>query len=141
MNSIPVQRVSELDRIIREGRVEWAAALPIVYAVLALSSLDMVMGLLGAWYAKQFSSQKLREGVVQKAALLLLLAALAVMDPFVALPLTFGFGFFFALSQIISLVENAGRLGIEIPKELFDKLVKLRGEKAPIKKKKPPDPK
>ncbi|RYG37371.1 holin [bacterium] len=117
------------------------SALPVVVVMIVLGVIDIAMGVLAAYLDKSVSSQKMREGFAQKAALLLSLVGVAVVDPLVAFPLTVGFATGFALSQLVSIVENAGRLGVDIPKDMFDRLVKLRGEKAPIKhrRKKPPD--
>ncbi|NTV91011.1 MAG: phage holin family protein, partial [Clostridiales bacterium] len=90
--------------------------------------IDYLTGLAKAWILKELSSQKGLRGIVKKLALLSLVVVAAKVDFLIG-----GNGFVrntiiysLVTNEIISILENAGHIGIPIPKQFFQVLDKLK---------------
>lgn len=116
---------------LRIAHDDWAVAQPVMVALIALMVIDIMLGLMCAFAARKLSSSISRKGMFKKAATLLLIAATAALDPFVPnVPIAMITTIFYAATEALSIVENAGRLGIPIPNRLNDALQKLRDDGA-----------
>lgn len=105
----------------KEFLLDWSISLPFILGWLCLTILDFFMGLLGAVYRRDVQSSKWREGVMGKAAILLILVGVAVVDPLIpnvsiplgatALTVTVSASFAVALvgSELKSMAENLGQ--------------------------------
>ncbi|MCW5939898.1 MAG: phage holin family protein [Fimbriimonadaceae bacterium] len=103
-------------------------------ALLVLMACDVLMGLLIAFGRKEVSSSVSRVGMARKAAVLLVVAVAYLVETYVQTPVGLATAAFFALTEALSVVENAARLGVPIPGFLRAALAKLRseGEARPI---------
>ncbi len=109
------------------ARADWSVAYPSMVTLLLLMAIDVVMGLMIAFSTKTLSSSTSRRGMMKKAATLLVIAATAALDPFVPnIALALVTTLFYLATEVLSIVENAGRLGIPIPQRLLDALHKLK---------------
>lgn len=104
----------------------------LMIALIALIVLDYISGVAAAAAEKKLSSAVGAKGIVKKVFMLLIVAAANVADMnligegHVLKSVT---AVFYASNECISLIENAGRLGVPVPKKLLDVLEQLRSEK------------
>lgn len=98
-------------------------------ALIALIVLDYISGVIAAAVEKRLSSEVGAKGIAKKIFMLLIVALANIMDINVI-----GDGHvlktvtvvFYICNECISLIENAGRIGVPVPKKLLDVLEQLR---------------
>ena len=98
-------------------------------ALLVLIVLDYISGVVAAALEKRLSSEIGARGIAKKAFMLFIVAVANIVDINVI-----GEGnvlravtvVFYIANECISLIENAGRLGVPVPKKLLDVLAQLR---------------
>lgn len=103
-----------------------------VKALAALITLDYVSGIAAAAAQKKLSGEVGAKGIAKKIFMLLIVAVANIVDINVI-----GEGhvlksvtvIFYIANECISLIENAGRLGVPVPKKLIDVLAQLRNDK------------
>ncbi len=101
-------------------------------ALTVLIVMDYVSGVVAAAAEKKLSSAVGARGIAKKVFMLLIVAAANVADVGIigdGHVLKSVTAMFYAANECISLIENAGRLGVPVPKKLLDVLEQLkRGE-------------
>lgn len=106
----------------------WGGIHPLIQTLVLLILLDFVSGLLYAWAQGAVSSDASFRGMAKKAMMLVLVGAASAYNA--TQPLGFDAGAavagFFCATELISITENAGRLGLPIPKVLMDAIAKLQ---------------
>ena len=98
-------------------------------ALIALIILDYISGVIAAAVEKRLSSEVGAKGIAKKIFMLLIVALANIVDINVI-----GDGHvlktvtvvFYICNECISLIENAGRIGVPVPKKLLDVLEQLR---------------
>ncbi|MBP1561878.1 MAG: phage holin family protein [Oscillospiraceae bacterium] len=98
-------------------------------ALIVLIVLDYISGVVAAIAEKKLSSAVGAKGIAKKVFMLLIVAVANIVDINVI-----GEGHvlksvtaaFYAANECISLIENAGRLGVPVPKKLLDVLEQLK---------------
>ena len=98
-------------------------------ALIALIILDYISGVIAAAVEKRLSSEVGAKGIAKKIFMLLIVALANIADMNVI-----GDGHvlktvtvvFYICNECISLIENAGRIGVPVPKKLLDVLEQLR---------------
>ena len=101
-------------------------------ALIVLIVMDYVSGVVAAAAEKRLSSAVGARGIAKKVFMLLIVAAANVADigiigeGHVLKSVT---AVFYAANECISLIENAGRLGVPVPKKLLDVLEQLKQDK------------
>ena len=101
----------------------------LMVALVALIILDYISGVIAAAVEKRLSSEVGAEGIAKKIFMLLIVALANIVDINVI-----GDGHvlktvtvvFYICNECISLIENAGRIGVPVPKKLLDVLEQLR---------------
>ncbi len=101
-------------------------------ALVGLIILDYISGVMAAVVEKKLSSEVGAKGIAKKIFMLLIVAVANIVDINVI-----GEGHvlksvtmvFYIANECISLLENAGRLGVPVPKKLLDVLEQLRDKK------------
>lgn len=101
----------------------------LMIALVTMIIMDYVSGVLAAAAEKKLSSAVGAKGIAKKVFMLLIVAAANVADINLI-----GEGHllksvtavFYAANECISLIENAGRLGVPVPKKLLDVLEQLK---------------
>lgn len=98
-------------------------------ALIALIILDYISGVIAAAVEKRLSSEVGAKGIAKKIFMLLIVALANIVDTSVI-----GDGHvlktvtvvFYICNECISLIENAGRIGVPVPKKLLDVLEQLK---------------
>ena len=103
----------------------------LMVALVALIILDYISGVIAAAVEKRLSSEAGAKGIAKKIFMLLIVALANIVDINVI-----GDGHvlktvtvvFYICNECISLIENAGRIGVPVPKKLLDVLEQLRNK-------------
>ncbi len=101
-------------------------------ALVILVILDYISGVTAAAAEKKLSSEIGAKGIAKKVFMLLIVAVANIVDinvigeGHVLKSVTMAF---YIANECISLIENAGRLGVPVPKKLLDVLEQLKKEK------------
>ena len=101
----------------------------LMVALIALIILDYISGVIAAAVEKRLSSEVGAKGIAKKIFMLLIVAVANIVDINVI-----GSGsilknvtmIFYICNECISLIENAGRIGVPVPKKLMDVLEQLK---------------
>jgi toxin secretion/phage lysis holin len=110
----------------------WFGLNTAIHILLYLMALDMLTGVIAAGKLGSLSSGIAALGIRRKAGILIIITALHFasdqlgnhlktpvdLSPWVAL--------FYVLSELVSVVENCGRLGAPIPKLLLNTIAKAK---------------
>lgn len=98
-------------------------------ALIALIVLDYISGVIAAIIEKKLSSAVGAKGIAKKLFMLLIVAVANIVDINVIgdgnVLRTVTTAFYIA-NECISLIENAGRIGVPVPKKLMDVLEQLK---------------
>ncbi len=94
-----------------------------VQILILLIVLDLATGMAAAWAGKRLDSDTGWRGVSRKALTLGVVAAAAVVDPVIDLPLAEFVAGFYAAVEALSIIENAAVAGVPVPAFLRDALV------------------
>ena len=116
----------------------WGSLALAVQILLVLQTLDVTSGLLVGWYRRELSSHVGVRGLIPKALVWVLIAAVAAVTPAlgdlaaVVLPVVgqvspaAGVAFYFSAIEFLSLVENLHRAGVPIPAFVTDSLAQFQ---------------
>lgn len=106
----------------------WGGFHPLIQCLITLIVIDIFSGLILAKSSGEISSDASFKGMGKKAMMLLLVGAAHTYNA--TQPLGFDAGVavaaFFCTTELISIIENAGRIGLPIPRVLIDALEKLQ---------------
>lgn len=100
-------------------------------ALLALIIADYITGVIVAIVKKQLSSEVGAKGIAKKILMLIVVAVANVLDVQI---IGGGAGLrnitiiFYAANEVISLLENTGKLGLPYPPKLLDVLEQLKNK-------------
>lgn len=104
----------------------------LLYALLAFVIADYVTGVLCAVNERKLSSELGFRGINRKILIFILVGIANIVDLHIlkhGTPLRTATICFYISNEGISLLENAGRLGLPFPKKLKDILEQLRNDK------------
>lgn len=99
-----------------------------LYTLIAFVALDYVTGVMCAIVEKKLSSEVGFKGICRKVLIFLLVGVANLLDVYVlgeAAVLRTAVIFFYLSNEGVSMLENAGRLGLPIPQKLKDVLAQL----------------
>ena len=103
----------------------------LIYALLAFIILDYVTGLTVACINKKLSSDVGYKGIAKKGVILIIVSIGNIVDIYIlgggAVCRSTVIGFYLA-NEGISILENAGNLGIPLPKKLVSVLKQLKND-------------
>lgn len=109
----------------------WGELDGLLYALVAFMAIDYVTGLVVAWIRKELSSEIGFKGIAKKVFILSLVAVGHILDVHVlgggAVCRSAVIGFYIA-NEGISILENAGNIGLPLPKKLIDVLQQLKSK-------------
>ena len=109
----------------------WGELDGLLYALVAFMSIDYVTGLVVAWIRKELSSEIGFKGIAKKVFILSLVAVGHILDVHVlgggAVCRSAVIGFYIA-NEGISILENAGNIGLPLPKKIIDVLQQLKSK-------------
>jgi len=99
----------------------------ILAVLLAMIAIDYVSGLLGAIYTGTLSSEVGYKGIIKKVGMLLVVAAGHIlgraMGAYEIRSMVIGF---YITNEAISILENWGKVGLPLPKQIKDALSRLK---------------
>lgn len=96
-------------------------------AYLILVAIDFITGFLKAFKTEGFKSRKMREGVIRILSEIIAIFFAGILDDVLGLNiLMFSTKGLFLFKQCISIVENLGLLGVDLPQILKDKIQDLK---------------
>ena len=116
----------------------WGSLALAVQILLVLQTLDVTSGLLVGWYRRELSSHVGVRGLIPKALVWVLIAAVAAVTPAlgdlaaVVLPVVgqvspaAGVAFYFSAIEFLSIVENLHHAGVPIPAFIPDRLAQFQ---------------
>ena len=102
-----------------------------LYTLIAFVALDYVTGVMCAIVEKKLSSEVGFKGICRKVLIFLLVGVANLLDVYVlgeAAVLRTAVIFFYLSNEGVSMLENAGRLGLPIPQKLKDVLAQLHNK-------------
>ncbi len=106
----------------------WGQFDGLIYALIAFMVMDYITGLISAYIRKELSSSVDFRGIAKKVFIMALVAVGHILDTRII-----GDGSIFRSAVIdfylanegISILENAGKIGLPLPKKLIDVLIQL----------------
>ena len=103
----------------------------LIYALIAFVVIDYITGLMCAVVNKQLSSEVGFNGIFKKVLIFILVGTGNIVDKQLigsGSVLRTAVIFFYLSNEGISIIENAGILGLPIPQKLKDVLAQLKGK-------------
>lgn len=99
-------------------------------ALLVLAIVDYASGVIAAGVNGQLKSKVGFKGIAKKVMLFLLVAAAHVVDLIIGSNAMFRDAviFFFIANELLSLIENAGKIGLPVPQVLKNAVEVLKGK-------------
>ena len=114
----------------------WGGLIPLVQVLVLLMVLDCLSGLAASVIQhRPLTSGRMWEGLLRKVIVLIVVAASAILEPQVNLPLDETVAGFYIAHELLSLMENAIEAGLPVPDVLKAVLGKLTTQ-PPV----PPEP-
>lgn len=110
----------------------WGQLDGLVYALMAFMAMDYITGLISAYIRKKLSSKVGFYGIAKKVFIMVLVAVGHILDVHVlgngTVCRSAVIGFYLA-NEGISILENAGKIGLPLPQKLVDVLENFKQEK------------
>lgn len=109
----------------------WLGGLDVILVLLlAAIVLDYISGLVAAWHNRELNSGVGFRGIAKKIMSLLVVALAYVIEHAIGgtFPLREITIMFFVVNEALSMLENAGKIGLPIPEKLKDALAQLKGD-------------
>lgn len=107
----------------------WGQLDGLLYALIAFMVLDYITGLISVYIAKKLSSAVGFKGIAKKVFIMVLVAVGHILDTHIlgggAVCRSAVIGFYLA-NEGLSILENAGKIGLPLPQKLHDVLEQLR---------------
>ena len=102
---------------------------PAFAVLISLMIIDFCTGLLHAFIEQKLNSKTCARGIVKKIFILALVAVAHLIDISLGKAVCMGVvEFFYIANESMSIVENAGRAGLPVPKKLAEVLEQLNGK-------------
>lgn len=96
----------------------WLVVIPVI-----LMAIDILTGYLSAWKMKEIKSQKMRDGVSKKVAeICYIVIGFVLRFATGATTIAYFISVYIMYMELVSVLENADKLGVPIPKFISDKL-------------------
>ncbi|MDE5772748.1 MAG: phage holin family protein [Ruminococcus sp.] len=109
----------------------WGRLDGLLYALIAFMVLDYITGLISAYIRKELSSAVGFTGIAKKVFIMVLVAVGHILDTHIvgdgSVFRSAVIGFYLA-NEGISILENAGKIGLPLPQKLLDVLAQLKNE-------------
>ncbi len=101
----------------------------LIMALIILMCLDYITGLIKAYYNKELSSRIGFKGLTKKVLILVIVAVSVVAENMLGIPAIREIVImFFAVNEALSILENAGAMGLPLPEKLKQALLQLRNK-------------
>lgn len=103
-------------------------------ALVALMCVDYITGVAAAWVKRELSSRAGAQGIIKKIMILVLVGVAHIVDAHVigaGSAIRSAVVLWYISNEGLSVLENAGELGVPWPKKLKDALAQLNDETPP----------
>lgn len=119
--------------VIIQATFDWLKSMPVVATLILLMGADTASGLFLAIAKGMLNSTISWRGVSRKAIVLLIVSSAGVLQPLVPqIPVMNIIGTFYIITELISILENAGAAGVPLPNGIIQSLLKMRDQKASL---------
>lgn len=99
----------------------------IFYILIALIVIDFITGLIKAGFQKKLNSEVCFKGIIKKVFILVIVSLGHLLDMAIGQSICGNVVmFFYIANESISIIENAGIIGLPIPKKIKDILEQLK---------------
>lgn len=99
----------------------------LIISLLIFIVIDYITGILKAIYNKQLSSEIGYKGIIKKICILLFVGIAVILENNLKIPAVREIVIMFFISnEGISIMENIGAMGVELPKKIKDILLQLK---------------
>lgn len=105
----------------------------VLLALVVLSSIDYVSGVVAAWHRRDLDSRIGARGIARKVGMFVVVAVANIIDqtgvvgePILRTVTTW----WYIGNEALSIIENLADIGVPIPERLLSALASLRGEEA-----------
>lgn len=104
---------------------------PLLGILVALTALDYISGVIAAAYAGELSSSVGFRGIAKKVMIFLIIAVAHLSDQIIGLDhvVMNAAIYFYLANELISIIENAGRIGLPVPEQVSNMIDMLKGKK------------
>lgn len=102
-----------------------------LHALVVFVSVDYLTGLIAGIVEKKISSEVGFRGTAKKVVIFMLVGVGSIIDRYIigeGSVLRTALIFFYVSNEGISIIENAGRIGLDIPQKLKDMLEQLKSK-------------
>lgn len=96
------------------------------YFVIGFMTCDIILGMLCAWKNGTIESEESFNGLLKKIGILLVIVFSLVLERAIQVPLFKITAVFYMIYESTSIIENAGILGIPLPKVLTQAVALLK---------------
>ncbi|MBD1372580.1 phage holin family protein [Hazenella sp. IB182357] len=105
----------------------WSQALMVLVVFMCI---DFLTGILAGFYERKLSSKVGSKGLIKKIGMILIISICHFLDQILETGdmLRDGAVFFYCVNECISIIENAGRMGIKIP-AVLQRAIEVLAEK------------
>jgi len=108
----------------------WGSIELVTQTLLILIALDIITGIAAGYYTRSLSSNQTFRGMAKKTIVLAIVAGAHVLSTAWQSPIPLGtvVAGFYVIHEMLSIMENAGRVGIPLPRQLVAALEKIQSK-------------
>ena len=115
--------MEDLMNIMQQMHLQFNSEIWLVVIPVILMAIDILTGYLSAWKMKEIKSQKMRDGVSKKVAeICYIVIGFILRFATGATTIAYFISVYIMYMELVSVLENADKLGVPIPKFISDKL-------------------
>lgn len=115
--------MEEIMNIMQQMHLQFNSEIWLVVIPVILMAIDILTGYLSAWKMKEIKSQKMRDGVGKKVAeICYIVIGFVLRFATGATTIAYFISIYIMYMELVSVFENADKLGVPIPKFISDKL-------------------
>ena len=115
--------MEDLINIMQQMHLQFNSEIWLVVIPVILMAIDILTGYLSAWKMKEIKSQKMRDGVSKKVAeICYIVIGFVLRFATGATTIAYFISIYIMYMELVSVFENADKLGVPIPKFISDKL-------------------
>lgn len=115
--------MEDLMNIMQQMHLQFNSEIWLVVIPVILMAIDILTGYLSAWKMGEIKSQKMRDGVGKKVAeICYIVIGFVLRFATGATTIAYFISIYIMYMELVSVFENADKLGVPIPKFISDKL-------------------
>lgn len=105
----------------------------IIQCLVAFMIIDYITGIISAYYSKELNSKVGFVGIIKKVVIILIITVSVMLDKAVGntdMVFRTATCFFYIANEALSILENATKLGLPLPKKITEALIQLKVEES-----------